>query len=153
MKTIKKIFHWLIFLFIAPIITYVTLAISTLLPFFALAKIEELNIFWFILLSSLIIAIYYALNSLLTIISFYAINKMKPDYWISNILIVSVALLFYFTLFKSLGKIIDSRIIFSSFKNTFIVLLLAPSYWGLLFKSLIFPFIYEKEEDSGLLLL
>lgn len=153
MKIIKKILHWLGFIIGAPILTWLTLGISTLVPIYAFMKILDLGTFMFILVGSIIMAIYYFLNSLLIGISFLTINKMKPDYWVSNIILAAVSIFFFYTLFTSLGKSIDGEFkMFMSFKGIMFITTVVPAYLGLLFKSIIFPFIPDNEDKADLLL-
>lgn len=153
MKIIKKILHCLGFIIGGSILTWLTLGISTLVPIYAFTKILDLGTFMFILIGSIIMAIYYAFNSVIIGVSFLAVYKMKPDYWVSNFILVIVSIFFYYTLFNALGKSFNWDFSpFTSFKGILFITTVIPAYWGLLYKSLLVPFLPYEEAKVALIL-
>lgn len=59
MGTIKKIGHWLAFLLGGYFGTWLVLAISTLLPFYVGIWLFDFSDFWFFLIGSILLSIYY----------------------------------------------------------------------------------------------
>lgn len=154
MNLIKKILRWIGFVIFGSLLNWLTLAILTLAPIYAFSKLQDLTTFWFVLVGIIVIIIYYTLNDLISFFSFSAINKMKQDYWFSNTLLALISILFFYTLLTSFAKSMNGDFeVFKSFKGTILIITIVPSYLKLIYKSLIFPFTFENEEDSALLLI
>ena len=145
MKVINKIGHWLLFLIGAYIGTWIVLAITTMLPFYILILLIDLGDFWFYLLGSIIIGIYYLIVFGGLSIYFYFLNQKKPDYWISNIFLVLTALFFFYKLINKLGSNFnDAKEFYTSFKGILFLISILPAFLKILFFSILSPFIKDK---------
>lgn len=145
MKLINKIGHWLLFLIGSYIGTWIVLAITTMFPFYILILLIDLGDFWFYLLGSIIIGIYYLIVFGCLSIYFYFLNQKKPDYWISNIFLVLTALFFFYTLINRLGNNFnDAKEFYTSFKGILFLISILPAFLKILFFSILSPFIKDK---------
>ena len=79
MKVIKKICHWILFLIGGYLGTWIVLAIATLLPFIVGLWLFNFSDFWFFLLVSILLGLYYLLVYGGLGIFFAFLNKKKPD--------------------------------------------------------------------------
>ena len=144
MKTIKKIGHWLLFIIGGYLGTWIILAIATLLPFFVGLWLFEFGDFWFFLLGSIALGIYYLLVYSGLFLFFTFLNKKKPDYWVSNIFLGLVTFYFFYTLINTLGKnISESKELFLNFKGIVLIITILPAYLQILFYSIVAPFIKD----------
>jgi hypothetical protein len=147
MKLLKKTFHWLAFITIAPNLTWLIMAISLYIPIYAFQKMIDLGTFMFILAMSLVTAAYYGIYTFLAGLSFMAINKMKPDYWVSNIILSIIAIFFFYYWYLTFGKLlfVDFDILSSS-KGIMLIVSYTPGFLRLIYQSLILPFVHDDEE-------
>lgn len=144
MKTIKKIGHWLLFIIGGYLGTWIVLEIATLLPFFVGLWLFQFGDFWFFLLGSIALVIYYLLVYGGLGLFFTFLNKKKPDYWVSNIFLGLVTFYFFYTLINTLGKnISESKELFLNFKGIVLMITILPAYLQILFYSILAPFIKE----------
>jgi hypothetical protein len=142
MKKIKKIGHWAVFVVGGSIGTWLILGIATLLPLFVGLWLFTLGDFWFFLIGSFLLAIYYILV-FMGISSFFTfLNKNKPDYWVSNIILVLTTVYFFYNLINKLGRNVSQDIeLFMNFKGIVLLITILPAYLKILFYSLIVPFV------------
>ena len=144
MKNIKKIGHWVVFLTGGSIGTWLVLAISTILPLFVGLWLFSLSDFWFYFIGSILLSFYYIVVFVGLTFFFTFLNKNKPDYWVSNIIIVLTTVYFFYNLITKLGYNISQDIeLFMSFKGIVLLIAILPAYLKILFCSLIVPFIRE----------
>lgn len=151
MKIIKKILHWLGFIIGAPILVWVILSISVFAPLYAYDYLQDLgsNIHRFVM--PIVIIIYYLFFTTSSGVLFLVVNKMKPDYWVSNIILSLVSILFFGTFFNYESK--GSLGIFGSSEGLTYVTMYVPALLLLVYKSIIYPFKHHENEKWAYLLL
>jgi hypothetical protein len=145
MKNIKKIGHWIAFLIGGFFGTNLALTIVTFLPFYLFIWLFNFSDFWFFMIGSILAALYYYLifGGLLFYFSF--LNKRKPDYWISNIFIVLVTILFVYNLINlSANASEQTRKLFFTFKGIVFFCTIIPAFFQIFYLSLIAQFVRDE---------
>jgi hypothetical protein len=144
MKVIKKIGHWILFLIGGYLGTWIVLAIAILLPFIVGLFLFDFGDFWFFLLGSFALTLYYGLVFGLTGLFFSFLNQKKPDYWISNIFLVLITFYFFYVLITGVGDIVtEYKELFMNFKGITLLITILPAYFQILFFTVVAPFIKE----------
>jgi hypothetical protein len=142
MKIIKKIGHWAAFLVGGIIGTWVILGITTILPLFVGLWLFPLGDFWFFFIGSVLLTFYYILVFVGLSIFYIFINKNKPDYWISNIILILTAVCYFFNFITKFGQNVSYNFeLFMHFKGFVLLLSILPAYLKILYFSLFTPFI------------
>lgn len=144
MNTIKKVSHWILFFIGGSLGTIFLLYISVVTPVGISIWIWDWNDFLFTFVGGILLTAYY----FLIFSGFYwyysYLNKVKPDYWISNILLAGIALYFFVHFFLRFTDLIQEyKKIFFGFKGLMFFTAIIPAYFKILFASLIGPFIKE----------
>lgn len=144
MKNIKLICHWVAFIVGGSIGTWIVLAIATVLPLYVGLLLFTLSDFLFYFIGSILLTFYYILIFVGLTSFFTILNNKKPDYWISNVLIVVITVLFFYNSVNKLAHIVtqDPKL-FINFKGVVLIIALLPAYFKILFYALIFQFIRE----------
>jgi hypothetical protein len=143
----KRIGHWIAFLIFGYLLTIIVLSITTFIPLFVGPwLISKFNTFWFLFIGGILISIYYYIIFSVLVLYYGFLDSQKPDYWVSNIFLVIVTLYFYYTFGKSVQQVFDNyEGNFKSFKSILFFISIIPAYLQILFLSLIFPFIKNKD--------
>jgi hypothetical protein len=142
MVLLNKIQQWIIFVIGGFIGTVFLLFVLTALPLFVGIWILDWNIFLFLVVGGILMSIYYYL--LYFSIAFYYdyLNRRKPDYWISNILLALVTICFFYFFTTNFVTLFDKNIkIFMNFKGIMLLMAITPAYFKILYVSIISPFI------------
>lgn len=144
MRIIKKIGHWILFIIGSYIGLSIVLAIATLLPIYVGAWLFTFSNFWFFVIGSFLLTFYYLIAFGLPALFFNFLNDKKPDYWVSNILLVLISVYFFYILFTIVAKVIDLNIkVFFNFKGIIFLTTLLPAYLQILFSTIVVPFLKE----------
>ena len=147
MKFLNKIGHWIVFIVGGYLGTWLALFISVALPLFVGSWIFSWNDFLFLVVGGILLSIYYWII-FFGLSWYYAfLNKNKPDYWVSNIFLVIVAILFFYNFITVFGRLVNKEIpMFKGFKGIMFLIAIIPAYLKILFASLIAPFFKGDEE-------
>lgn len=143
----KKIGHWIAFIIFGYLLTVIVLSIAVGIPLFVGPwLITKFSTFWFIFFGSILLSIYYYIIFSILVLYYTFLDTQKPDYWVSNIFIVLTSLYFYYIFYKNIGPVIINYVEdYKSFKFILFIISIVPSYFQILFLSLIFPFIKNKD--------
>jgi len=97
MSLLKRIGHWILFLIGGYLFTCLVLAILTVLPvYIGFSLMISSSTFWFTFIVAIMSGIYYVLGTGILMKYLEFISYYKPDYWVSNIFLIIVTLLFYY---------------------------------------------------------
>lgn len=147
MNTLKKIGKWLLFLVSGYFGTNIVLAVALTIPLFAFLWIQNWSMFWFLVVGSILLSVYYYIILGLFVLYFSFINKTKPDYWVSNIFLIIVAIISIITYamnFTSWSKMLMEL---SGFRAILFMVAIAPSYLYILY--MLFISIFFSTEESN----
>lgn len=146
MNFLKKIGKWSLFFISGYFGTNIVLAITLFIPIFAFLWIHNWSLFWFVIVGSILISVFYYVTFGLLTLYFTLINKVKPDYWVSNIFLLIVAILSLIAFaeqFSELGKTLFELF---DFKAILFLVAITPTYLYILF--MLFIAIFLSKEDS-----
>lgn len=147
MNFVKKIGHWIIFLVVGYFGTWIALFISAALPLLVGLWIFDWNAFLFLFVGAIFMTVYYLIVFMGLTWYYDFINSKKPDYWVSNIYLVLVALYFFYTFTTRFGRLVDQDPkMFLRFNGIALLLAIIPAYFQILFMSLIAPFFKKDKE-------
>ena len=129
MKKVITIGNWLKFLIVGIIGTWLVLGITCIIPLFAGLWMFTFSDFWFYTIGSVLLTFYYILIMVGLTLFFSYINKLKQDYWVSNILLVLTSGYFFFNLITKFGVFVNKDIeIFLNFKGIVLLISILPAY-------------------------
>jgi hypothetical protein len=144
METFKFIGRWILFLLVSILGTIIVQAIITISPLMVGLWLFRFSDFWFFFIGSIIITIYYYIAFGGLALFFEFINKLKPDYWISNILLALVSLFYYYLFITLFGGLMNISIdLFLNFKGIILLITIVPVYIYLMFIAILAPFIKD----------
>lgn len=147
MKKVITIGNWLKFLIVGIIGTWLVLGITCIIPLFAGLWMFTFSDFWFYTIGSVLLTFYYILIMVGLTLFFSYINKLKQDYWVSNILLVLTSGYFFFNLITKFGVFVNKDIeIFLNFKGIVLLISILPAYFKILFLSVITPFLKQENQ-------
>jgi hypothetical protein len=147
MKKVVTIGSWLKFLIVGIIGTWLALGITCIMPLFAGLWMFNLSDFWFYTIGSVLLTLYYILIIVGLSLFFSYVNKLKQDYWVSNILLVLTSVYFFFNLITKLGVFVNKDIeIFMNFKGIVLLISILPAYFKILYLSVIIPFLKQENQ-------
>lgn len=155
MRIVRACIKWIIFIVLGYFGTITVLAIATYLPLFLGYWIYPLSNFWFCIVGSLLLGLYYSLLYV-GLGSFYIfLEKKKPDYWFSNIFLSTISVLFFYAVLTKLGIVTNllvselpsKEILNFKFITFFLVLL--PAYLQILYISVLAPFLKYNDRNSS----
>lgn len=143
----KKIGHWIAFIFFGYFATVIVLALAVcILLFCGPWLMDNFSTFGFIFIGSCLLSLYYYLIFSMFLLYYNFLDRKKPDYWVSNIFIVSTALYFYYVTFKNIYPVFVLDINkFKSFKGIVYIISILPALFKIFFFTLIYPFIKTKD--------
>ncbi len=147
MKKVITIGNWLKFLIVGIIGTWLVLGITFIIPLFAGLWMFTFSDFWFYTIGSVLLTFYYILIMVGLTLFFSYVNKLKQDYWVSNILLVLTSGYFFFNLITKFGVFVNKDIeIFMNFKGIVLLISILPAYFKILFLSVITPFLKQENQ-------
>ena len=147
MKKVETIGKWLKFLVVGIIGTWLVLGITCIVPLFAGLWMFTLSDFWFYTLGGVLLTFYYILIMVGLSLFFSYVNKLKQDYWVSNILLVLTSGYFFFNLITKFAIFVNKDIeIFLNFKGIVLLISILPAYLKILFLFVITPFLKQENK-------
>ena len=147
MRIIKKISHWILFIIGSYIGLNIVLTIATLLPIYVGAWLFSFSNFWFFVIGAILSTFYYFFAFGLPALFFNFLNGKKPDYWISNILLVLISIYFYYNLINNISSFVDINLkLFINFKGFIFLTTLVPAFLQILFFTVVAPFLMEEND-------